>query len=84
MDRFQKIIFSIIAIGVVCTFVLAVIAIKQHFTIKDLIDDNIKCETTLANLKQEMNSPEYNAIQKCRTENYWRAECIAWELNNGK
>lgn len=27
------------------------------------------------------NSKEYNAIQKCKNEKFWKAECIAYELN---
>jgi hypothetical protein len=29
-----------------------------------------------------INSPEKMAIDKCSTEDYWRADCLAWELNN--
>lgn len=29
-------------------------------------------------------SKEYKAIQKCKAEDFWKAECIAYELNDGK
>lgn len=29
------------------------------------------------------SSKEWQAIDKCKDGDYWKAECIAWELNNG-
>ena len=30
------------------------------------------------------SSKEWQAIDKCKDGDYWKAECIAWELNNAK
>lgn len=53
----------------------------QSKYIKKLEKQNADYQQIIANYKQDIESPEYKAIKKCKSENYWKSECIAWELN---
>ena len=81
MTKIQKINLILVITISVYTLIIGILLTKQYFEIKSLENINAKNETVIENLRQELNSSEYKAVVKCKKENRWRAECIAWELN---
>ena len=84
MTKTDKTIAIIILIGIVYTFIVGIIAIKQYFKIQTLQDNNADYQQIIASYKQDIESPEYQKVKKCTSQNVWVKECISWELNNGK
>ena len=80
MNKTNKTIFTLIIIWVIYTFIIVIIAIKQYFEIQNLQDNNANYKTTIANLKQELDSPEYKAVKKCKDQGIWKNKCIEGEL----
>jgi len=81
MTKPQKINLILFIIISIYTLIIFILLTKQHFEIKSLENINTKNETVIENLRQDLNSSEYKAVMKCKKENRWKAECIAWELN---
>ena len=40
-------------------------------------------QIALEDAQSIQKTKEWQAIDKCKDGDYWKAECIAWELNNG-
>lgn len=78
-ERFSKILlwFFICMLGVFLGYIWCYKALTKTY------------ENRLFQYKEHyeniINSPEMDAINKCRENNgVWTAECLAWELNNRK
>lgn len=70
------ILLSVIAI------IAAVVNYKNAKFYKSFYTSQIKqYEFFVENFKA---SKEYKAIEKCQSEDFWKAECIAYELNERK
>lgn len=82
MNKTEKKIFIIILIGIVYTFIIGIIAVKQHYKIKDLQDNIIDNQSVIAGYKQDIESKEYKAVKKCTSQKVWVKECIEWEFDN--
>lgn len=61
---------------------ISIFAFNQNLKIKDLQEINSHNSAVIADIREELSSPEYKAVEKCKYEDRWKAECIAWELNN--
>lgn len=80
MQTINKIILTITIIASIYILVVSIIAVKQHYKIKTLQDNNADNQTVIAELKQELNSPEYKIVKKCTSQKVWVKECIEWEF----
>lgn len=59
----------------------------HYFATKNYLEQEIekhKAKIVYAEnkLTEFMQTKEFKAVNKCNEENHWKAECIAWELNN--
>lgn len=65
-------------------FIVLIIFISIYF-IQKTSSENYRLKQQINQYKifydDYSNSKEYNAIQKCQNEDFWKAECIAYELN---
>ena len=79
----EKIAMLLAFVFVVYFFSSLIFLIKQNFHIQELENKILKQNKIIENLQQQdfRNTKEYKAIKKCKTEKYWKAECIAWKLN---
>jgi hypothetical protein len=84
MNTINKIILTLAIITLIYILVVSIIAVKQHYTIKTLQDNIIDNKTVIAELKQELSSPEYKIVKKCTSQKVWVKECIEWEFNNAR
>ena len=70
---------------IICLILSIIVSI--YFTHKISLE-NFKLKQQINQYKIFYNdyssSKEYNAIQKCKNEDFWKAECIAYELNERK
>lgn len=80
MTKTQRINFILAATISIYSLIIAILAIKQHFEIKSLENTNTQNQTAIANLKRELDTPEYKAADKCKNQGMWIAKCIEWEL----
>lgn len=72
-------------LGVVIFISLCGLIVSCLFMIKGLEEYHTKkYNALLTQYEKVTQSKEYKAIQKCSTENMWKADCITWELNNGE
>ena len=66
-----------IAIGIFLGYFWHYMAVKDIITKQNALIQ--RYEIAYEDLK---NTKEMQAIAKCNDSEYWKAECIAWELNN--
>lgn len=81
MQTINKIILTVAILVSIYILTVSIIAVKQHYKIKDLQDNNADYQSVIAWYKQDIESPEFKAVKKCKKQDVWVAECISWELN---
>lgn len=69
---YKKHLYFAINILVILLFCLSLLLLYNIKKVKSLKND----------LNQIKNSKEYKAVILCGTEDYWKIECLAEELNN--
>jgi len=73
---------SLLIVITVIAVIVAVVNYKNAKFYKSFYTSQIKqYEFFVENFKA---SKEYKAIEKCQSEDFWKAECIAYELNERK
>ena len=80
MNTINKIILTVAILVSIYILTVSIIAVKQHYKIKDLQDNLLDNKDVIALLEQELSSPEYQIIKKCTSQKVWVKECIEWEF----
>lgn len=71
-----------ILIGVFLGYAWCYMAIHGNMAEKDA--QIRQYQIALEDAQSIQKTKEWQAIEKCKDGDYWKAECIAWELNNGR
>lgn len=71
-----------ILIGVFLGYIWCHLAINGTVTKKNA--EILQYKIALEDAQEVQSTKEWQAINKCKDGDYWKAECIAWELNSEK
>lgn len=85
LDKWSAEVFvwvTAILIGIFLGYVWCHLAINGTVAKKNA--EILQYKIALEDAQEVQSTKEWQAINKCKDGDYWKAECIAWELNTKK